>query len=221
MGDAVRFLILSLLFAVGLIMSGAGSAADPYRLVPSLPQYQLGQQSQVHILTAKSSCSATVFEKPNVILTATHCLSEPLEMVDGREVQVVARFDDGLDSTMLLLSQPIAGKRPAKLGKMPPAGAPLYAWGNPYGLRQQLRLCNVSGELGLGWAGVYKLPFYSATIDCNQWYGDSGSAMFDMQGRVVGVASAVVGQSGKYGAFKMTIVPPLHFTPQQYAKALR
>ncbi|AHX16132.1 hypothetical protein CH75_04850 [Dyella jiangningensis] len=55
--------------------------------------------------------------------------------------------------------------------------------------------------------------------DINAFFGDSGSAIFDMQGRIVGVVSIMVPQVYGQGYMKLMGGLPLAFTKEQWTKA--
>jgi hypothetical protein len=123
------------------------------------------------------SCSGTAI-RLHVILTATHCLKGGAIAADGGPLTVKRRIDDGNDHTLLIVAQAFDAR--AVIANMPTQGERICITANPAGLRAMYASGTVAGE----YQGdtLLNLPIF---------FGDSGAAVLDDQGRIVGVVSAV------------------------------
>lgn len=129
-------------------------------------------------------CSGTAIA-PDVILTAEHCLDGTLKTVNGEKVRVVGL---GKDKPADIATIRIAGrrfKRWARFGYPARQGDRVRWHGNP-----------------LGWSNMYREGYVSRVgkdgliIDATICHGDSGAGLFDLQGRLVGVVSAMNDRNG-------------------------
>lgn len=189
----------------------------------SVPAYRAGYQSSVHLIfSSGASCTGTVVGK-RTILTASHCHQEnsggdsSLTHVDFRKVSQVRIVEDGNDHSLIFLGHEVVSKRVSTIApRMADVGTEVYVWGNPGALTYQLRVGRVAGILGANVAAGFKVPFNTATIDMNNFHGDSGAGIFDYQGRIVGVLYGQYQRRGLSGdAFALTIALPIKFTRQQ------
>lgn len=152
---------------------------------------------------ADGTCSGTAIG-PHAILTATHCFDGPTVKLSGLTVKL--RIDDGNDHTLLVVTQTFDAH--ADVAQMPASGAPVHIIGNP----GELRHLYESGTV----AGTYKTD---TLLNVPIFYGDSGAAVFDDTGRIVGVVSGVrvLAGDGVYVAWGE--VKPFMFTPSQWGEA--
>ena len=129
---------------------------------------------------ATGLCSGTAIG-PDTILTAKHCLSHPLKMVEGVQAEVIGSKLETRD-TIVIKVKGVRFKHWAKRGPRPNQGDHLTFWGNPEGVPDVMREVLVSRA----WTDGLVLQ---ATV-CP---GDSGAGLFNARGEVVGIVSAVTG----------------------------
>lgn len=125
-------------------------------------------------------CSGTAIG-PDTLLSAKHCFTGQLKTINGQRVSVVESHTESRDRIVVKVAG-IRFKAWAKRGPIPRQGDKLRFWGNPEGGEDLYREAIVSRA----WTDGLVLQ----TIVCG---GDSGSGLFDAQGRVVGIVSAVTG----------------------------
>lgn len=135
-----------------------------------------------HLLTLAGGTCSAVSVGTQTLLTASHCIAgDTLRAVDGKPTRVLWVAQDGQDHTLIGQTVRFAHW----IAKFAPAveGEPVFVIGNPWTLRDNFRRGYVSGteRAGRTTATLYELPIY---------VGDSGAAILDMQGRIVGVVSA-------------------------------
>ena len=149
-------------------------------------------------------CSAT-FIGPQTILSSRHCFDSDAGVVkiDGERAGYALLADDGKDHVMLRVTV----KRPrwAVQGRKPRQGDEVFKHGNPLGLKDVLLFGRVAGWLEDG----------AMLVDASGFKGDSGAALFDRRGEIVGVVSALGGQ----GPFYLMIAYPMQFTAQDWKAA--
>lgn len=147
------------------------------------------------------SCSGTAI-RLHVILTATHCLKGGAIAADGGPLTVKRRIDDGNDHTLLIVAQ--AFDAHAQFAPMPKAGAVVRVTGNP----AELRALYAQGTV----AGDYQ---GDALLNLPIFFGDSGAAVLDDRGCIVGVISGVRVLSGGGVYVEWGEARPLRFTVAQ------
>lgn len=160
---------------------------------PPLPAYRLGLESTVVVSMKFGNCTGVIVGE-YTLLTASHCLDGAGEIVgvttfaNGRFLSYAntARVivDDGNDHAMIQMNGRLYG-RAAKMASMPAPGTPVYVYGHPSGLRYQLRIGYVIGQMQGG--RPHNKLFHTLGLDI--WHGDSGGAIYDAQGNVVGMVS--------------------------------
>lgn len=204
MGIILRVALATIVLAVGVVCGAIltilavtapsyGYAAVEQQPNPRkpLPEYQKGLESTVVVEMASGSCTG-VIESDYVLVTATHCLAkgngvEYVTTYDGGRFTRYANpgriiYNDGADHVKVRMEYKLRGRH-AKLVPMPPPGSPIYVYGHPADTRYQLRLGRVQGQYRAANDVLYDV------IDIEVWHGDSGGAIFDRHGNVVGLVS--------------------------------
>lgn len=184
-----------LLLAGLLIVAGCGCAGLPFEATkPETARIEIGE----------GVCSAT-FIGQQTILTARHCIPTDagVLVIDGERAGFALLADDGKDHVMLRVT--VKRSRWAAQGAKPRQGDEVFKRGNPLGLEDVLLVGRVAGWLKDG----------SMLIDARGFKGDSGAALMDKHGRIVGVVSALGGS----GPFYLMIAYPLAFTAKDWQAA--
>jgi S1-C subfamily serine protease len=186
----MRFLLL----ALALLAAGCGCVSVPGMSSAS---------TAVRLDMDDGICSGTAVG-PHAILTARHCLSEDAGVlkIDGERVGYALIADDGNDHVLIRVTASF--RHVAHFGSKPERGDQVWKIGNPAGLDHVLLVGRVAG-----WDGEDML------VDVTGYKGDSGAALFDSMGRIVGVVS----QLGRVEAFYLMIAKPMRFTALQIATA--
>jgi hypothetical protein len=139
-------------------------------------------------------CSATAVG-PHALLTATHC-EMPTEVIeiDGHEEEVQGYVRDGRDHTIFLVSATFTDWADFSTDPVQ-AGDDVFMFGNPGGHIDFFRkgvvvkpAPDTSGMSRLEQAFMGPDAIMSV-YDFNSWFGDSGAAIFNTDGKIVGVVS--------------------------------
>lgn len=154
--------------------------------------------------TMTGICSGT-FVGVKTILTATHCLNpgDKSFKFDGEIAGIVKRFDDGNDHTLLLTD--MTATYFAVFGSPPKQGDDIFYWGNPRSLPGDI--------LRRGYIAGYDRD--ATVYDVHGLFGDSGAAIFDKNGKIIGVISYITQDE----TFSMMGSYPLAFTREQVIEA--
>lgn len=134
-------------------------------------------------------CSATAVG-PNVILTAKHCLTGSLVLLGGEPVRLLESRQIGPDMMLVTVDRTFDSWAQWS-DRAPLQGESIYYWGNPSGLPDIYRIGYVAGFRG---------DAILADVEVGQ--GDSGAAVFDRSGRIVGIVSGY----GLTGPFRLAII---------------
>lgn len=137
-------------------------------------------------------------------MTAAHCLEGndgPIDLqVDGK-VCKIERAEKDVTDHVLVMTKECNFSRKATIGVQPKVGTRVFYWGNPFLFEDMLRIGYVA-----------KVENSSLLLDINGYNGDSGSAIFTANGKIVGVVN--------YGytrrAFSIVEATPFTFTRKQY-----
>lgn len=156
-----------------LLLGGCGGCA-------SVPSHNELRATALRLEFADGVCSGAAIG-PDTILTAKHCMAHPLQMVNGNFVTVVDSRVESKDRIVVKVAG-IRFKSWAKRGGPPVQGDKLRFWGQPSGEADVYREAIVSQ------ARTDRLVLQ--TVVCP---GDSGSALFNERGEIVGIVSAVTG----------------------------
>lgn len=155
------------------------------------------------------SCSATAIG-PHAILTAAHCSSASAVItIDDHDADVMATMGDGLDH-MIILERGVTFTYFADVDTARPVIADdVFVFGNPGSFSDMYRKGVVAGfekpeapETALQ-ALLYSKPksgnegVQTTYYDFNGFFGDSGSAIFNDTGKIVGVTSFIIGDGAQ------------------------
>lgn len=157
-------------------------------------------------------CSATAIG-PHALLTASHCeLPTSALVLDGEPRTILETLRDGEDHTIYLLD----GKEfsdVAALGNslQLEAGDAVFIFGNPGEFSDMYRSGTVAQAQDKHYQIIFSLDSYG---------GDSGAAIFNEDGAIVAVVSAVYVQNNGGLFIKLTRGFALAFTPEQLRIAL-
>ena len=169
----------------------------------TIQQIETSERTAYTLEFAQGHCSGTAISE-NVILTAAHCFEtdEAISFkVNGRQTKVTKIARDGNDHILVMVDISFATK--AELSsKAAKVGDKVFYYGNP-GIKHQYRTGYVTG-----------FHDKAMLLDVNSWRGDSGAAIFNERGEIVGVVSAMAVND----MFKLTIAYPLAFTRAQYER---
>ena len=197
---------------VVLLLSGLAFATNPL---------YVQEQKTTHYLYSKAAiepgmwCSATAIGK-HAVLTASHC-EAPTDslLVDRVYVTVVDRLRDGADHTILLLKG-IEFKDVATVVQRDlEIGEEFFLFGNPGRYINLFR----KGVLAGSWNDPKEVPPRKVYIvDLNGYQGDSGAALFDSCGVVVGIISLRLSEEGETPMIMMGALP-LQFSVEQMLRA--
>lgn len=134
-------------------------------------------------------CSGTA-TGPNEITTASHCLSARLVSINGERATLLHSRKVGSDITLIYVDR--RNERWSAWRESEPVqGEPIRYYGNPLGMADIVRHGYMAGQRG---------PVWLADVEIAP--GDSGAAVFDSQGRIIGVVSAY----GVSGPFRMAVI---------------
>lgn len=234
----MRTLKWGVIFLIGVLVgsclappcvdSEGAQAAEIKQPTPPRAVFPYGdvQDAEVKVNFGDGHCTGVLLS-PNpdatesrFIATAHHCFVdegrnnkyEPMTGINGEKMTGEIIANDGNDHLIVRLSKPVKGT-PVWFGAaIPPPGTQVFGWGNPAGLEQQLRIGTVSGV----WADPKDNGRTHIVVDINNWHGDSGGPLFDMQGHLISLNNGYYFDVAPTGAsFRIGIVEPFAFTPEQ------
>ncbi len=135
-------------------------------------------------LTAHGTCSGSFISSNGDILTAKHCVNKDVDLTvithDGRQYDAVILSTSPMHD-LALIHIDMANTEFFPLANKVTRGETIYILGSPVGLTDTLSkgiVAKVSGD--------------RVFLDCSALPGNSGSAVFNKRGELVGVLNAVV-----------------------------
>ena len=218
---ALAIWVLELLFvlqvcpAFGSLTPGATSALKTTH-----------QIAEATITDHGSTCSATAIG-PHAILTASHC-EEPTDIiqVDDTDYKIVGIIRDSFDHTIYLLGGRAMFKDVAPTGTgSGQIGDDIFVVGNPGPYTRLFRRGVIAGKTSSQLSSWLVDNSGAILYDFNGFFGDSGAAIFNDNGEIIGVVSEVSGTARQPDSnewpigFKIMLGWPLHFTAAQLEQA--
>lgn len=172
------------------------------------PDYDRAKLTTMRVLSPGGQCSGTAIGHHKV-LTAKHCVSGDTGFVLGDRTAVITNIEFD-DHDAAILTTDLYFTHYARFGPKPKQGDVVFSNANPAGTRDTLLIGRVAG-----WVPSYFGAKDTMLLDRNDWYGCSGAAVFDTEGRIVGVVNAIYPWPNK--GWRLTAVFPLTFTAEQLA----
>ncbi|HEY6724241.1 MAG TPA: trypsin-like peptidase domain-containing protein [Polyangiaceae bacterium] len=152
---------------------------------------------------ARGLGSGVIVAKDGTVLTNSHVVDKASEIMvtlpDGREFKAEVRGSDPKsDLAVLKLQGDFGDLKPIEMGdsKRLRLGDVVLAIGNPFGLGQTVTMGIVSATSRAGMGIVDYEDFIQTDAAINP--GNSGGAMVNMEGKLVGINTAILSRSGGY-----------------------
>jgi len=220
---ALMFVFMFLIGPIG-VSNGQSSTPNVYATAHRTTH----QIFEATIVSEPRACSATAIA-PHALLTASHCeLPTNAVAVDGSrdimEIQGVIR--DGYDHTIYLVSGTF--KHYAEFSSARTnVGDDVFLFGNPGELSDILRKGYIAKAPLDNVTAIQRMflgPIADqVTYDFNGFFGDSGAAIFNSTGEIIGVVSQILSQSSPEPRGTVTqnlmVGYVIHFTPAQLKQA--
>jgi hypothetical protein len=139
------------------------------------------------------TCSATAVA-PHALLLAEHCdnITDKLYLKETKKdnpITVLDRISDDKDHLIYEVDYTFPEYSKIVLGNKFPQGENVFILGNPEEMYSQFRRGYVSGSMTE--EGEYGKGDTYITFDMHAFFGDSGSAIFNEKGEVIGVATTI------------------------------
>ena len=158
--------------------------------------------SKSKFLTLSNLGSGVIFgSNPSYVVTNYHVVKDSskllLVMHDGSKVPAnIKGFDEGLDLAVLDFDSANAQSLPARSDAIN-VGESVYAIGSPYGLNQSVTsgIISAVARTNLGISSADNFIQTDAPIN----KGNSGGALIDSYGNLIGINTAVIGREGSSG----------------------
>ncbi len=176
---------------------------------------------------AVGHCSGTAIAA-HAVLTATHCsTASAVIAIDGEDVDVLGTMGDGLDHTIILVRHTFATYVDIAPSTLLQEADPVFVFGNPGSFSDVYRAGYVAGFMKpdppdsaldalLRGKEHHGNDNVRVTLyDLNGFFGDSGSALFNSAGQVVGVTSFISGESAQGFTLRFMGSYELRLTPAQ------
>jgi hypothetical protein len=221
---------LFLLFVALLCISAGAHATNPVVEKAHKTSHKIKMYSVLG--GSAGTCSATAIG-PHALLTASHCISTSAIIdVDGREADVMGTIGDGLDHTIILERGVNFADYSDVATTKPQIADEVFVFGNPGPMTDVFRKGYVAGfnhndddpetpaealQRPRQRAGndAVEIIFY----DFNGFFGDSGSAVFNNDGKVVAVTSFIYGGNESGHELKFMGSYELRLTAEQLQQA--
>ncbi|HEV8244188.1 MAG TPA: DegQ family serine endoprotease [Polyangiaceae bacterium] len=177
--------------------------------------------------------SGVIVSADGYVVTANHVVSDASEIKvttsDRREFDAeVVGTDPKTDLAVIKLKGKVSGLMPIELGDSSRLrlGDVVLAIGNPFNVGQTVTMGIVSAkgrsELGIYGGGGYE-DFIQTDAAINP--GNSGGALVNMEGKLVGINTAILSRSGGYQgvgfAIPTSMVSPIFESLRKYGKVTR
>ncbi len=171
-------------------------------------------------LPGQADCGG-VAVAPHTILTAKHCI---IESSSGEDRTLTLLVNDKPAKAVVVWVSPtddhafvqvdMQFKHWAHLGPEAVPGDDVFVWGAPDGIPYMLRRGSVAGHALLSVVSIDKVPRLYTMYDFNGYTGDSGSAVFDTKGRIVGTVTGIYeATDGIFPTgFSLMMIQPYSFT---------
>lgn len=179
-------------------------------------------------VSRETDCGGTALS-PSTFVSSLHCVDSREVLINGTATKItiiatdINAGNDALDTDNVLVRTAVPMfKHYVRVGKMPDIGEDVFVWGQPGGVKAQLRKGYRMGEYDHVWGGRI---YHYHTYDFAGFNGDSGSGLFNSKGEVVGTVYGMFtwmyfnpnGMPSK--AFTQMYVVPYKFTKKQWAEA--
>lgn len=192
---------LFLILAVTILQSLFSNPVNITPIIPKGEEFQHAATHHIHMdnVLEGAGCSATAVG-PHTLLTAGHCLIPSREItIDSDTAKVVSVDFDSNDHLLIRVDQTFKAYLPISPRALA-EDETVHMWGNPGRSRDVYRIGKFE-RVEDGTLNLFLMPGGP---------GDSGSGIFDVNGKLVAVLS-VGNQSGEVGGFA------IDFTPEQIA----
>lgn len=180
------------------------------------PLHKAAHSTEQATVLNDAHCTATAIA-PHALLTASHCElgTDTLKLDDEKELTIEGRLRDGEDHTIYLVKGvTFKNTVPVCIRKLH-QGEHIFMWGNPGREDDMYREGYIEGRfIYPADDGIFHEEFM---LDLNIDHGDSGAAIFDVEGNLVAVLSTLSHEGGT--TKKDAGVFPLAFTAEQLDKA--
>jgi hypothetical protein len=218
--------LLTLIFALFIgpigITNGQQSTANVYATAHRTTHVI----AEATIVERPRSCSATAIAA-HAILTASHCeLPTSSIEVDGSVMEIQGIIHDGYDHTIYLVSGTFKNYAEFSSARVL-VGDDIFLFGNPGELSDVLRKGYVAKAPPENISKFQRIrlgPIVDqVTFDFNGFFGDSGAAIFNASGEIIGVVSQIESQHNPEpdGVVSQNLMLgySLEFTPDQLKQA--
>ncbi len=149
--------------------------------------------------------SGVLVTEEGYILTAAHVVNDAAEIMveffDGQEIPArIERLANQADVALIKLQKPPANPNVAKIGESDSVkvGDPVFVIGAPMGLSYSLTSGIISARHNMHKMtnSFVEAEFFQTDASINT--GNSGGPVFNMQGEVIAIASAILSRSGGF-----------------------
>lgn len=149
--------------------------------------------------------SGVLVTEDGYILTAAHVVNDAAEIMveffDGQEIPArIERLANQADVALIKLQKPVSNPNVARIGESDSVkvGDPIFVIGAPMGLSYSLTSGIISARHNMHKMtnSFVEAEFFQTDASINT--GNSGGPVFNMQGEVIAIASAILSRSGGF-----------------------